>query len=171
MEIKTFRFTGLQNFDRCANEIDRILNVCFQHPNDRFFMAVLEAVNNAAKYSVDSVTTAKITITMRIMQGDISVTIKSKTRPFDALAFQKKLQALLKDKKARDMDWGDYTKHQLGGRGYWYILEAVDYLYIDANGQSVTLCAKTPLDEDEELTAKVGALVPRFLVKKNGVIL
>lgn len=151
--------------------MEEILNTCFQGENDLFFIALTEAVNNAARYSVDGMEKARITISIRIMQGDVSVSVRSKTRPFDALEYQQKLNNLLSDKKVARMDWNDYTVHQLGGRGFWYILQAVDYLYVDANGQEVTLCAKTPMSPDEDITYRVGDLVPRFLVKQNGVIL
>lgn len=172
MEVQTFRFTGLQNYDKYASKIERILNACFQGENDLFFIALTEAVNNAARYSVDGMEKAHITITIRIMQGDISVTVASKTRPFDAFDFQQKLNALLDDRKIARMDWNDYTVRQLGGRGFWYILQAVDYLYVDSEGQEVTLCAKTPMPTDgDDVSVRVGDLVPRFLVKQNGVIL
>jgi anti-sigma regulatory factor (Ser/Thr protein kinase) len=169
LELKTFHFTGLQNYERYAEEIDHILNACFQCENDFFFIALTEAVNNAARYSVYGMSKARITISIRIMQNDIAVTVQSKTRPFNAFAYQQKLIALLNDPETCDLDWGDYTIKQLGGRGFWFILQAVDYLYVDANGQEVTLCAKTPM-ADKNPSGKVGDLVPKFLVKQNGVI-
>lgn len=171
MELKTFRFTGFQNYERYTEQIEQIFNACFQGENDNFFIALTEAVNNAARYSVYGMQKAKITISIRIMQSDISVTVASKTRPFDALAYQQKLMDLLHNPRVANMEWGDYTIKQLGGRGFWFILQAVDYLYVDADGQAVTLCAKTPMDENAIPTAKVGELIPRFLVKQNGVIL
>ena len=105
------------------------------------------------------------------MPSTISIQVLSKTHPFDAKAYQKRLQALLKDPVIRTMDWGDYVGLSDASTGFWYMLTGCDYLYLDSHGQAVTLVTSIRDHVDVVPVTRIGALVPRFLVRENGVIL
>lgn len=166
----TYEFTGYQNYEKTQKKIETLLTDAFEAENYRFLMAVNEAVCNAARYSLYKPQKARITIEVRVMNYDVAVKVSSPTSPFRAEEYQKKLRRILDDKKVREMEWGDFLGFQLTSRGFYYMLSAVDYLYVDEKGQSVTLCAKTPYDPSQPYSTKLGDIIPKFLVSKNGVI-
>lgn len=69
------------------------------------------------------------------------------------------------------MDWGDYVGLSDASTGFWYMLTGCDYLYLDSHGQAVTLVTSIRDHVDVVPVTRIGALVPRFLVRENGVIL
>jgi len=170
MEIFSYRFTGYAAYQDILPELQK--KICENLCDDEFHyvMAVNEAVCNAARYCVDGLQNAEIEIELRIMQADIATTIRAKTKPFDVVLYRKQLLKLLEDKAICNMEWGDYTADTEKSRGFWYMLTACDYLYMADDGQEITLCAMTPYNP-HELTTKIGNLIPRFFIKKNGVIL
>lgn len=166
----TYEFVGYQNYEKTQKKIETLLFDAFEAENYRFLMAVNEAVCNAARYSIYRPQNARITIEVRIMNYDVAAKVSSATSPFRASEYQKKLRRILDDKNACEMEWGDYLGFQLASRGFFYMLSAVDYLYVDEKGQHVTLCAKTPYDPSQPYSTKIGDIIPKFLVSKNGVI-
>ncbi|WP_303105847.1 hypothetical protein [uncultured Mitsuokella sp.] len=166
----TYEFTGYQTYEKTQKKIEALLRDAFEADNFRFFMAVNEAVCNAARYSIHKPQKARITIEVRIMNYDVAVKVSSATTPFRAEEYQKKLRHILEDEKASNMEWGDYLGFTLASRGFYYMLSAVDYLYVDQNGQSVTLCAKIPYDPSQPYPTRLRDIIPKFLVSKNGVI-
>ena len=170
--MNQFVFKGLQNYDSIQEKLFKEFETAFTFVDYDFQQAVDEAVCNAAKYSVDGPTRARITINVRRMPFDIAVTVYSHTHPFDAAAYQQKLQDLLQDEEVAEMDWGEYIGMQPISSGFWYMMTGCNYLYIDDQGQSVTLVANTnrvPLDEPK--TTKIKDLVPRFFVQKSGGVI
>lgn len=165
-----FRIVGLQKFDKAAEKIYPLLEQAFGHTDEYFQQAVEEAVCNAGRYSIFGPEKAEITIIIRISATDVSVSVISPTRKFDAIAYQKKLQKL-SESKQKDMEWGDYIGLKPDSSGFWYMLTGVDYLLIDAEGQSITLSKNTTSHPEIPVTTKISCLVPRFLVRQNGVIL
>lgn len=166
--MNQFTFKGLQNYDSVQEKIFRNLEAAFTYTDYDFQQAVDEAVCNAAKYSIAGPTKARITINVRRMPFDIAVTVYAETHPFDAQAYRDKLYALLKDKETAEMDWGDYVGLQPISSGFWYMLTGCNYLYIDEDGQSITLVAKTSgVCPDQPKTTKIKYLVPRFFVRRK----
>jgi len=173
LQITQFEFHGLEEFGTIQKRLFDYIYTAFEYTNYEFQQAVEEAVCNAARYSVDGPTKAKISIHVRKMAYDIAVTVRSKTEIFDAEAYKKKLLKLLEDPKIAEMDWGDYIAGSTASSGFWYMLTGCDYLYIDSEGQSVTLVAKTGGEDylpNRERTTRIDRLVPRFMIRKNGVI-
>ena len=172
MQLDQFKFTGLQNFGPVQEKIFKIIYIAFQgQTNYEYQQAIEEAVQNAARYSVDGPYNANITIIIRRMAFDIAVSVYSETNSFDALAYRDRLQKLMLNPKYYDMDWGDYVADSTASSGFWYMLTGCNYIYLDADGQSITLVAKTEgVNLNIEPTTKIGQLVPRFLIKKEGVI-
>lgn len=171
MEFQQFSFCGMERFERVRDKLYAFLSPSLPMDDYDFQQAVEEAVENAGRYSVDGPFKARICIKARLTDTDAAVTVLSKTTPFDALAYQKKLQRLLENPETRNMSWGDYVGTSLESSGFWYMLTGCDYLYVEANGQSVTLVKSFLHPSDEESVTRISALVPRFLVKRNGVIL
>ena len=134
-----------------------------------FIIAVNEAVCNAAKYSIYGHEEAKINIEIVVTPEDITVTVASKTKPFDAIKYRDDLKKLEKDSAYKDMPWSEYTGLSVRSRGFWMMLTAVDYLYVDANGDKISLNLSLPYKSEETLRT-IGELVPRFFVEKDGVI-
>lgn len=85
------------------------------------------------------------------------------------MAYQHRLKKLAADSKYQNMACGDYTSDTDMSRGFWYMLEAVDYLVIDSDGEDITLSARIPYDY-QPLNPRIGYLVPKFFIRKNGVI-
>ena len=135
-------------------------------------MAVIEAMSNAAKYSVDGPLNAKISMEVRIMPQDIGVKIFSKTSTFNVREYRQKLRDIAQNPQYAEMDWGDYIGERDESSGFWYMLTGCEYLYMDENGQCITLVAKTAdLPQDNEKITRIKLLVPRFLIRnETGVI-
>ena len=170
MEFREYRFEGYQNYEDVQKDIGKVLEGCFGCVNPYYGLAMNEAVCNAAKYSLDGPAKAKIIIQLRTTPDDVALAVLARTRPFDATRYQRELRALLLRPEIRSLEWGDYTADTEKSRGFWYILMACDYMYMDAKGQSVTICRSRKFDPDEEVDTHIERLVPRFLVCKDGVI-
>lgn len=171
--MNVFTFKGLQNYGPVQKKLFDLLCATFMYTNYEFQQAIEEAVCNAARYSVDGPEKANITIKVRRMPYNVAVTVISKTHPFDAKAYQKKLEALKKDPKISKMEWGDYIGLSTASSGFWYMLTGCDYLVMDEHGQAITLVAsidKERPEEDIKKTKIIDILVPRFMVKDDGVI-
>ena len=50
------------------------------------------------------------------------------------------------------------------------MLMAVECLYVDVTGKSVTLCAPRPY-KPRHISKKIKDIVPRFMLEQNGVII
>jgi hypothetical protein len=148
--------------------IEQIIAKVIHDEDSHYILAINEAVCNAARYGIEGLDKVAIDVRLHITQNNISTTIRAHTRIFDAARYRKKLRNLLEDEALRDMDWGDYAMHMEDNRGFWYMLMACDYLYMDASGQDITLCARIPCNA--AFSAKISDLVPRFLIKRNEVI-
>lgn len=172
MQIDQFKFIGLQNFGPIQEKIYKLIYIAFGgKENYEYQQALEEAVCNAAKYSIDGPYHARITIKVRRMAFDIAISVYAETHPFDAEDYQNRLKKLSQNPQFSSMDWGDYVATSPASSGFWYMLTGCDYVYIDSKGQSITLVAKTlGVNLDIERTTRIGELVPRFLVKKDGVI-
>lgn len=171
MTYNQFEFSGLQNYEKIADKLFLMIEQVFGFKDEYYQQAVEEAVCNAGRYSVYGPEQAKILINIRVAAYDIAVTIISKTHPFDALAYQKKLRSLANDTRYADMDWGDYVGLTTASSGFWYMLTGVDYLFIDSIGQSITLSKNTLRRAEMNVSTKISMLVPRFFVRDNGVII
>lgn len=170
LQINVFKFTGLQNFGPIQEKLFILIGKAFGYCNYEYQQAIEEAVCNAARYSIAGPAKADITVKIRRMAYDIAVSVYAKTIKFDAKSYQKKLQSLLNDPKVAAMDWGDYVGVSFGSSGFWYMLTGCEYIYVDSQGQGVTLVARTDRTKLVAKTTNIGQLVPRFMVKQNGVI-
>lgn len=171
VKSKIFSFVGYKNYPAISKKLQMYLGNFFitdQEKLMRFQIAVDEAVLNATKYGLAGWENTKVSIKISMTGDFIYFTVSSRTTGFDAFTFQRKLKDMLRDESYRTMAWNDYTGDTEKGRGVWFILSAVDLLFMDAKGQAVTLSMNTQSNSDDSLL--IYSLVPRFCVVKNGVI-
>lgn len=169
MQHHQFRCFGLDGYAEIQEEIYGILYRSFFY-NDHAFMAAIDAaIVNAAAYTAER--SSCILIRLRIMTHDIAVTVTAETREFNACAFRQTLKMLTDDPAIKELDWSAYAGQKNSGTGIWRMLTGCAYLYMDARGQSVTMVARRSLPPDDMIETRIGFLVPRFFVKKEGVIL
>lgn len=168
--IHTYEIVGYNAyFTDVLPELTEILSN-LTDDNSNFLTAINEAVRNASKYSIYGFEEAKIKIELVITNEDVTVTVVSKTKPFNALEYRNKLLKLKEDPKSKDMPWSKYTENLKRGRGFWIMLMAVDYLYMDINGDKISLNISLPRKADE-VTSTLGELIQRFFVEKDGVVI
>ena len=67
------------------------------------------------------------------------------------------------------MDWMDFVRSSCS-RCYFTMLMAVECLYVEVTGKSITLCAARPY-RLESISRKIKDMVPRFMLEQNGVII
>lgn len=135
-----------------------------------FAMAIVEAVQNAAMYSLKSPEEVEIDIDVVTTESDISVKVTADTKQFDVMSYRQRLGRMASDKYLGEMEWADLTKGVHKSRGYFTMLMAVECLYVDVTGKSVTLCAARPYNP-EDISKKIKDIVPRFMLENNGVII
>lgn len=83
-----FHIHGYDDFiERVLPELDVICNETLADPEGHFQIAIMEAVNNAAQYSLAGLTEAAVDIKMSIRDMDIKVSVSSETREFDVKEF------------------------------------------------------------------------------------
>ena len=169
MRELNYKFVGLQNYEPVQTSIRAVFNKAFVFHNTYFDIAVDEAVSNATRYAVKGMSEAEVYIRIRISENDITVRVSSDTQPFDSRNYQMQLQELANLPKYSRMEWGDYTGLTDRSRGFWYMLQAVDYLVIAENGSYVALSASIPYRK-RRLDTTIGFLVPKFRVDSGGVL-
>ncbi len=167
-----FQCTGYKEYlEEVAPKLVSIFEELMPDPDSKYFLAVNEAVLNAAKYSVFGVLTAQMDIDVRVDETEIRTRIDSQTNPFDAIQFRDHLKKLADDPATAAKDWGDYTGVSDMSRGFWIILSAVDYMVIEATGQHITLVRRLPWNRADD-TSQIGRIAPRFCVEtQTGVII
>lgn len=170
MQHHQFQCSGLDEYAEMQEQIYGILYRSFFYNDHTFLEAIEAAVANATEYSIGE-HSSPILITLRIMTHDIAVTVTAATKEFDVCAFRQTLKRLSDDPAIREMDWSAYAKQKNSGAGIWRMLTGCAYLYMDAHGQSVTMVARRSMQPDDIIETRIGTLVPRFFVKKDGVIL
>lgn len=170
MKSVNMKFTGYKKYIDSFDAIRNLLNGYLKDETESFVTAVNEAVLNAAEYSVRGLEKAEIEIDICVYDTDISVTVKSMTHEFDALRYRQQLWDMYYSIGDREISWGQYTADTEMSRGLWYILAACDFAVMDCRGQEISLYTQYPAKK-ENLITKMKLLLPRFLIKKHGVVL
>ena len=165
-----FTFTGYDNYyEQVEPLLECLLTDALQGGYECYLMAISEAVCNAARYSVAGEDRVSVCLDILINEGDIKTIIQADTQPFDVCQFRQDMNKLAADELLSEMDWGEYTAFSGKSRGFWYMLMACEYIFVDVTGDRITLCARRPF-EQHHMTKKIGELVQRFYVEKDGVI-
>lgn len=168
MRELNYKFIGYQNYEPVQIKLEEVFEKAFIRKNSYFNMAVSEAVVNAARYGAAGFAETEVMINVRVTEKDITVKVSSNNIPFDAKSYQRQLRELANDPKYSRLDWGDYTGTTALSRGFWYMLQAVEYLVVAEDGAYVELSTKVPYDESR-LDTSISFLVPKFLVDSGGV--
>ncbi len=148
--------------------LDRIFDEILGDPEGHFTIALIEAVNNAARYAKAGMDEAEIKIHLEVYPGDIKISVNSDTKDFDVKMFCRDIKKLGEDKKWQLKDFGCFKKDRLSGRGIWLMLEACDYLCIDVKDKTVTLCTSYPAEK--KYIQNIASLASRLYMCENGVI-
>lgn len=103
-------------------------------------------------------------------ESDITVKVTADMKTFYVLSYRQRLGRMASNKQLAEMEWADFVKGTQKCRGYFTMLMAVECLYVDVTGKSVTLCAARPYHPGD-ISRKIKDIVPRFMLEQNGVIL
>lgn len=167
--VKIYKFEGHSNYRKYQPEIRELVLSASNDSELRFYFAINEAVCNAARYARAGHRNAPICIKLKLEPYSMSAIIIGETVSFDANGYLGKMQELAAG-KYKDMDWGDYTHDSIGGRGFFYMLEACDFVTISSNGNIVTLHTPLPIDTEMRSRTKIWQLVSRLRVSDIGQI-
>ena len=134
-----FKFTGYQNHPQ--KRMFRFFNNYFKNEdNTAFFMAaVIEAVFNAARYSIKTFDTAEIEISVRYINKALIVSISSDTYSVAAVDIQRKMMELAKNEE----HWSSLVDGT-SDRGIWIMLQACDRVILEPKMEKVHLVVYFP---------------------------
>lgn len=170
-EIQHYHIQGYEAFFQEALPlIKHTLDKKLGDKEGHFAMAIVEAAQNAAMYARKSPEEMAMDIDLVATETDITVKITADTKEFDVLAYREKLGRMASDTYLGEMEWADYIKGTQKSCGYFTMLMAVECLYVDVTGKSVTLCAARPYHPGG-ISRKIKDIVPRFMLEQDGVIL
>lgn len=170
-EIQHYHMRGYEAFfQEALPPIKATLDKALGDREGHFVMAIVEAAQNAAMYARKSPEEVAIDIDLVATESDITVKITADTQDFDVLAYRQRLGRMAEDKHQREKEWADIVKGTQKSRGYFTMLMAVECLYVDVTGKSVTLCAPRPY-KPRHISKKIKDIVPRFMLEQNGVII
>ena len=168
--IYRYQFTGYPAYQEYRQEIkDRILKAT-EDDDLNYYIAVNEAVCNAARYGIAGPLKTEIAITLKIEVDNLQTEITSSTWPFNFIAYRQKLRTLAANEKTQNMDWPDSLGEAASGRGIWLMLAACSYLLIEKDGRSIQLTAPLPW-KPSILRSQMDILVSRFFILDNGLVM
>ena len=165
--IKEYCLVGYSAFDALRDEIQTLVFSADQDEDWRFYLALSEAVCNAAMYSIAGPEKARIAIRIRTEPTSISAMVKAVTKKFDARSYKEHLMSLAMDPAISLMDWGAYTHDHISGRGFWYMMNGADAVFVEEEGQFVVLHLSLPLSDEHKMQRLVYQLVPRLFVTES----
>ncbi len=170
-EIQHYHIQGYEAFfQEALPSIKITLDKKLGDKEGHFAMAVVEAAQNAAMYARKNPDEVVMDIDLVATDSDITVKITADTKTFDVLSYRQRLGRMASDKQLGEMEWVDFVKGTPKCRGYFTMLMAVECLYVDVTGKSVTLCAARPYHPGD-ISRKIKDIVPRFMLEQNGVIM
>lgn len=149
--------------------LDEICEATVNDPNSHLQIAIMEAANNAARYSLAGLEEAEITVKITIHMRDISICILGNTKDWDVERFVSEARKLAYSTEWHNKNFGEFKGDRLSGRGIWLMLEACEYLYIDSKTKAVTMAVSYPFNPNI-ITQKMHILIDRLHVLRNGVI-
>lgn len=168
--IYEYQFTGYPAYQQYREKIKELITKATKDSELNFYIAVNEAVCNAARYGAKGILETEIEIKLKIEADALQTRVFSQTQTFDAARFRRQLQELAQDDLISGLDWYDWVHQADHGRGIWLMLAACDFICLDKDGQFVTL--HTPLPFHEQIVkSQIGHLVSRFFIDDRGLIL
>ena len=170
-EIQHYHIQGYGTFfEEALPSIKSTLDKKLGDKEGHFAMAIVEAAQNAAMYAQKRPEEVAMDIDLVVTESDITVKITADTKNFDVLSYRQRLGRMASDKQLGEMEWADFVKGTQKCRGYFTMLMAVECLYVDVTGRSITLCTARPYHPGD-ISKKIKDIVPRFMLEQNGVIL
>ena len=167
MEFRTYKLSSYDEYYK--KYLPELKSLCREKKvHIAYIMALNEAVCNAFRYNTAGEYKGEAVITVAISNNDILCRVYADTNPFDPRNHFKKVQELANNPATCELDWGDYTQDQEGGRGLWYMLYGTDALTMDVTSHEVALFISYP-SSGETRTKKIKNLAKKFFIKKNGV--
>lgn len=160
-------FCGYREYHKYRAEIKNFVNSIYP-VDDVYFIAINEAVCNAAIYHVDGANKGKINIRIR---GDIKyleTQITARTKQFDFIEYRRGLKKLSDEKG--NMVWGEALEDCSHGRGVWYMVAACDYVVFDKNCNFVKLNL-IKLDDEKDCNTKLRHLIHKLYIDDEGLII
>ena len=138
--------------------------------NLNYYFALNEAVCNAARYAKEGNDSVQINLKIELEGSGIKTTIESKTIPVDMLVYRDKLKCFSMSPDHKGKNWQEAWKNQLSGRGFWLMLSACDYIFVERFGQRVVL--HTPKTFQKGLIQhQMDEIISRFFIDDKGMIL
>lgn len=167
--IYWYRFTGYPAYRQYRKEIKDRITTATEDEDLNYYLAVNEAVCNAARYGTQGVLETAIQIKLKIEPDALQTKIFSSTKAFDMMAYRNQLRALAQDETTKSLDWDKWLQDADHGRGIWLMLAACDFICMEKNGQFIEL--HTPLPFQARIVkTQIGHLVSRFFIDDRGLI-
>ena len=168
--IYWYRFIGYPAYQNYRQEIKERISEATSDDDLHYYIAVCEAVCNAARYGIKGIFNTKISIKLKIENDALQTQIFSHTKPFNMLDYREKIRELASIEKIRQTEWNVRLEDCDRGRGFWLMLAACDFIVVEKSGNFVLL--HTPLPFRNELVKnKIGQLVPRFFIDDRSLII
>lgn len=168
--IYKYEFLGIDGYVKHIDEIKRVCKEALKTTDRGYYMAINEAVCNAARYAVVGPEKVFIKVMIRVDPNEIKTKVESVTKKTDILCYREKLRGYAVNEDFKGKDWQDAWNGKTAGRGFWLMLSACDYIFVDRYGQHVELHASIPFIE-ETMQFKMEKVVSRFFIDDQGMIL
>ncbi|MGN8837216.1 hypothetical protein ACTNCI_09630 [Mitsuokella jalaludinii] len=165
-----YRFKGYTAYEESRQKIGHLCaHILTREHARRFLMAVNEAVCNACRYAGSGVDETPVAISILLTESELRAVIRGSRfeGTLSPTEIQKRMRHLIQHAANANKDWGEYVRDSERGTGFWFMLQAVDYLILDADDGSVTLSTHRQMLPPNR---KIRYLVPKFFVRKGGVI-
>lgn len=168
--VYEYEFLGMDGYMDHIEEIKAILQKALQTEDMGYYMAINEAVCNAARYALAGPEIALITVRIRVDPKGIKTTVKSITKEVDMMYYREKLRKYAANKDFKGKDWQDVWEGKDAGRGFWLMLSSCDYIFVDRYGQYIELHTPRPYSEADS-PFQIEKIVSRFFIDDQGMIL
>lgn len=169
--IYVYRFIGYPAYQQYRQEIKDRITKATEDKELSYYIAVNEAVCNAARYGLAGPLETEIEIKLKIEEDNLQTQITSKSRSFDFITYRQQLRNLAASARTQKVDWRDYLDDETpSGRGIWLMLTACNYLCIEKEGQHILL--NTPLPWNPSIVRnQIGQLVSRLFLNDRGLVI
>lgn len=164
------RFIGYQSYEPTRIKLHQFFKRILVPFHARsFLMGVNEAVSNVCRYYPTGPEKAPVCISVLLTESELRVAVLSNDfdKTFQPADLQKKFRQLADDPSYANMDWGRYVRDSERGTGFWFMLQASDYVIVDLDDGSVILSTHRQM---RLLNPRISYLAAKFFIRKGGVI-
>ena len=168
--LHSYCLTGYSQYHQYRQEIKNQITLATKDQDLNYYIAVNEAVANAARYGLGGPLNTEIRIKLRVDDDSVQTEIQSDTVEFDFLSYRDKLRNLATDESLKGMDWHTYLSDADRGRGIWFMLAACDYGFAEKSGRVFLLHAPLPY-QPQIVRSQISHLAARFFIMDRGLII